>query len=46
MDLIKIGKFIATCRKEKGFGSIVKGLNVYGVKVVRPKELAVIKVSA
>lgn len=37
---------LETCRKEKGFGSIVKGLNVYGVKVVRPKELAVIKVSA
>lgn len=30
--------------KEKGFGQIVKGLNVYGIKVVRPKELYVIKV--
>ena len=37
---------LETCRKEKGFGSIVKGLNVYGAKVVRPRELAVIKVSA
>lgn len=36
-------KNIETCRKEKGFASIVKGLNVYGVKVVRPKELYVIK---
>lgn len=36
-------KNIETCRKEKGFGSIIKGLNVYGVKVVRPKELYVIK---
>lgn len=34
---------IETCRKEKGFASIVKGLNVYGAKVVRPKELYVIK---
>lgn len=30
--------------KEKGFGSIIKGLNVYGIKVIRPKELYVIKV--
>lgn len=30
--------------KEKGFGAIIKGLNVYGIKVVRPKELYVIKV--
>ena len=37
---------VETCRKEKGFGSIIKGLNVYGAKVVRPRELAVIKVSA
>lgn len=35
---------VETCRKEKGFASIIKGLNVYGVKVVRPKELYVIKV--
>ena len=35
---------LETCRKEKGFGEIIKGLNVYGAKVVRPKELYVIKV--
>lgn len=35
---------VETCRKEKGFASIIKGLNVYGIKVVRPKELYVIKV--
>ena len=35
---------VETCRKEKGFASIVKGLNVYGIKVVRPKELYVIRV--
>lgn len=35
---------VETCRKEKGFASIIKGLNVYGAKVVRPKELYVIKV--
>lgn len=34
---------IETCRKELGFASIVKGLNVYGAKVVRPKELYVIR---
>ena len=34
---------LETARKEKGFASIVKGLNVYGAKVVRPKELYVIK---
>ena len=34
---------LETCRKEKGFGSIIKGLNVYGIKVVRPQELYVIK---
>ena len=34
---------VETCRKEKGFASIIKGLNVYGVKVVRPKELYVIR---
>lgn len=52
MELIRTKKAVAvanqidkieTCRKEKGFGSIVKGLNVYGIKVVRPKELYVIK---
>lgn len=35
---------LETTRKEKGFASIVKGLNVYGAKVVRPKELYVIRV--
>ena len=35
---------LETARKEKGFASIIKGLNVYGAKVVRPKELYVIKV--
>lgn len=34
---------VETCRKEKGFASIIKGLNVYGAKVVRPKELYVIR---
>lgn len=34
---------VETCRKEKGFASIIKGLNVYGIKVVRPKELYVIR---
>ncbi len=37
---------VETCRKEKGFGSIIKGLNVYGVKVIRPKEIYVIKAHA
>jgi hypothetical protein len=35
---------IETARREKGFADIVKGLHVYGAKVVRPKELYVIKV--
>ena len=35
---------VETARKEKGFASIIKGLNVYGAKVVRPKELYVIRV--
>ena len=35
---------VETCRKEKGFANIIKGLNVYGAKVVRPEELYVIKV--
>lgn len=35
---------VETCRKELGFASIIKGLNVYGAKVVRPEELYVIKV--
>lgn len=35
---------IETARKEKGFADIIKGLHVYGAKVVRPKELYVIKV--
>lgn len=52
MELIRTKKAVAvvnsidkveTARKEKGFASIIKGLNVYGVKVVRPKELYVIK---
>lgn len=34
---------IETARKEKGFADIIKGLHVYGGKVVRPKELYVIK---
>lgn len=37
----KIDK-VETCRKEKGFADIIKGLHVYGGKVVRPKELYVI----
>lgn len=53
MELLRTRKALAavnqidkleTCRKEKGFASIIKGLNVYGAKVVRPKELYVIKV--
>ena len=32
-----------TARKEKGFADIIKGLHVYGAKLVRPKELYVIK---
>ena len=35
---------LETCRKELGFASIIKGLNVYGAKVVRPKELYVVRV--
>lgn len=35
---------IETARKEKGFADIIKGLHVYGAKIVRPKELCVIKV--
>lgn len=31
-------------RREKGFATIVKGLHVYGAKLIRPKELYVIKV--
>ena len=34
---------VETCRKEKGFANIIKGLNVYGAKVVRPEELYVIR---
>jgi hypothetical protein len=33
---------IETARKEKGFADIIKGLHVYGAKLVRPKELYVI----
>ena len=52
MELIRTKKAVAvansidkveTCRKEKGFANIIKGLNVYGIKVVRPKELYIIK---
>lgn len=35
---------VDTCKKEKGFADIIKGLHVYGAKVVRPKELYVIKI--
>lgn len=35
---------VDTCKKEKGFADIIKGLHVYGAKIVRPKELYVIKV--
>ena len=35
---------LKTAEREKGFGTIIKGLHVYGAKVVRPKELYVIKV--
>lgn len=35
---------VETARKEKGFADIIKGLHVYGAKIVRPKELCVIKV--
>ena len=34
---------VERARKEKGFADIVKGLHVYGAKLVRPKELYVIK---
>lgn len=34
---------VETVRKEKGFADIIKGLHVYGAKLVRPKELFVIK---
>ena len=34
---------LETARREKGFADIIKGLHVYGAKVVRPKELYVIK---
>lgn len=51
-ELIRTKKAVAVCNAideldhckiEKGFGEIIKGLNVYGAKVVRPKELYVIK---
>lgn len=35
---------VETARKEKGFADIIKGLHVYGAKVVRPKELYVCRV--
>lgn len=53
MELVRTKKAVAVAGqidqvkkadKEKGFGAIVKGLNVYGIKVVRPKELYIIKV--
>ena len=34
---------VERARKEQGFADIVKGLHVYGGKLVRPKELYVIK---
>lgn len=34
---------VETCRDQCGFSDIVKGLHTYGGKVVRPKELYVIK---
>lgn len=34
---------LETARKEKGFADIIKGLHVYGAKLVRPKELYVIR---
>lgn len=34
---------VEKARKEKGFADIVKGLHVYGGKLVRPKELYVIR---
>lgn len=34
---------VETARKEKGFADIIKGLHVYGAKLVRPKELYVIR---
>ena len=34
---------VESSRKEKGFADIIKGLHVYGAKLVRPKELYVIK---
>lgn len=53
MELLRTKKAVAVvgqidqvkkADKEKGFGTIIKGLNVYGIKVVRPKELYIIKV--
>lgn len=50
-EMIRTKKAIATAngidkvekaRKEKGFADIIKGLHVYGGKLVRPKELYVI----
>lgn len=35
---------IEKARKEKGFSDIIKGLHVYGAKLVRPKELYVARV--
>lgn len=35
---------VETTDKEKGFADIIKGLHVYGAKLVRPKELYVIRV--
>lgn len=35
---------VETCKAEKRFADIIKGLHVYGAKVVRPQELYVIKV--
>lgn len=52
-EMVRTKKAIAFCdgfteiKKsdlEKQFGQLIKGLHIYGGKVVRPKELAVIKV--
>lgn len=35
---------VEKCRPSKRFSDVIKGLHVYGAKLVRPKELYVIKV--
>ena len=53
LEMIRTKKAIATtngiekvekCRPSERFSDVIKGLHIYGGKVVRPKELAVIKV--